>query len=168
MNKTCGFCFCGINPLTHEQMFYYNNSNICHDAGRFSLMSIWRRILSALGYSPSSRLAFHADEQLIQSLQTIAEREKRQTGEIAFELLTSALEQRQEHVARWQILSPREQQVAALICLNLTNRQIAARLMITPETAKTHVRNVLRKFDLHSKAELRRALADWDFSAWIN
>jgi DNA-binding CsgD family transcriptional regulator len=57
--------------------------------------------------------------------------------------------------------------VAALTRLNFTNRQIAARLMITPETAKTHVRNVLRKFDLHSKAELRRALADWDFSAWL-
>jgi DNA-binding CsgD family transcriptional regulator len=148
-------------------MFYYNISTICSEVQRPSLMSIWRRILSALGYAPSSRLAFHADEQLIQSLQTIAEREQRQTGEVAFELLTSALEQRQEHVAHWQILSPREQQVAALTCLNLTNRQIAARLMITPETAKTHVRNVLRKFGLHSKAELRRALADWDFSAWI-
>jgi DNA-binding CsgD family transcriptional regulator len=71
-------------------------------------------------------------------------------------------------LARWGFLSAREQQVAALTCLNFTNRQIAARLRITPETAKTHVRNVLRKFDLHSKAELRRALADWDFSAWLH
>jgi two-component system response regulator NreC len=133
-------------------------------------MTIWQRILNALGYAPSSRLAFHADEELIQSLQTIAESEQRQTGEIAFELLTLALAQRQvndEHVAHWQVLSPREQQVAVLTCLNFTNRQIAARLMITPETAKSHVRNVLRKFGLHSKAELRRALADWDFSAWV-
>ena len=133
-------------------------------------MSIWQRILHILGYTPSSRLAFHADEQLIQSLQSIAEHEQRQTGEIAFELLSSALVQRQvndEHVAHWQVLSPREQQVAVLTCLNFTNRQIAARLMITPETAKSHVRNVLRKFGLHSKAELRRALADWDFSAWV-
>jgi two-component system response regulator NreC len=133
-------------------------------------MTIWQRILRALGYSPSSRLAFHADEGLLQSLQTIAEREQRRTGEVAFELLSSALAQRQVDdvlVAHWRILSPREQQVAALTCLNFTNRQIAARLMITPETAKTHVRNVLRKFDLHSKAELRRALADWDFSAWL-
>jgi DNA-binding CsgD family transcriptional regulator len=52
--------------------------------------------------------------------------------------------------------------------LNFTNRQIAARLQITPETVKTHVRNVLHKFDLHSKAELRRSLADWDFSAWLH
>ena len=133
-------------------------------------MTFWQRVLRAFGYAPSSRLAFHADEELIQSLQTIAEHEQRQTGEIAFELLTSALARHQvdsEHIAHWQILSPREQQVAVLTCLNFTNRQIAARLMITPETAKSHVRNVLRKFGLHSKAELRRALADWDFSAWV-
>jgi two-component system response regulator NreC len=133
-------------------------------------MTIWQRILRVLGYAPPSRLAFHADEELLQSLQTIAEREQRHTGEIASELLSSALAQRQVDdglVARWRFLSPREQQVAALTCLNFTNRQIAARLMITPDTAKTHVRNVLRKFDLHSKAELRRALADWDFSAWL-
>ncbi|UCD99295.1 MAG: helix-turn-helix transcriptional regulator [Chloroflexota bacterium] len=132
-------------------------------------MTIWRRILGALGYAQSSRLTFHADEDLLQSLQILAEHEQRRTTEVASELLSSALAQRQAEdglVARWRFLSPREQQVAALACLNFTNRQIAARLMITPETAKTHVRNVLRKFDLHSKAELRRALADWDFSAW--
>jgi DNA-binding CsgD family transcriptional regulator len=133
-------------------------------------MTIWQRILRVLGYAPPSHLAFHADEELLQSLQTIAESEQRHTGEVASELLSSALAQRQVNdklVAHWRFLSAREQQVAALTCLNFTNRQIAARLMVTPETAKTHVRNVLRKFDLHSKAELRRALADWDFSAWL-
>jgi len=133
-------------------------------------MTIWQRILRVLGYDPPPRLAFHADEELLQSLQTIAEREQRHTGEIASELLSSALARRQVDnrlVTHWRFLSPREQQVAALTCLNFTNRQIAARLMITPETVKTHVRNVLRKFDLHSKADLRRALADWDFSAWL-
>ena len=133
-------------------------------------MMIWQRVLLALGYTPAKRLVFQADEDLLQTLQTIAEREQRHTSEIASELLSSALARRQVDdglISRWCFLSPREQQVAALTCLNLTNRQIAAKLVITPETAKTHVRNVLRKFDLHSKAELRRALADWDFSAWL-
>ena len=134
-------------------------------------MTIWQRVLRALGYIPATRLEFHADENLLQSLQTMAEREQRHTGEVASELLSSALARRQVDdslMAHWGFLSAREQQVAALICLNFTNRQIAARLRITPETAKSHVRNVLRKFDLHSKAELRRALADWDFSAWLH
>ncbi|HUV27920.1 MAG TPA: LuxR C-terminal-related transcriptional regulator [Anaerolineales bacterium] len=135
-------------------------------------MAIWQRVLRALGYaSATTRLEFHADEDLLQSLQTIAEHEQRRTGEVASELLSSALARRQVDdglLSHWCFLSPREQQVAALTCLNFTNRQIAAKLVVTPETAKTHVRNVLRKFDLHSKAELRRALADWDFSAWLH
>jgi DNA-binding NarL/FixJ family response regulator len=134
-------------------------------------MTIWQRVLRALGYTPATRLEFHADENLLQSLQTMAEREQRHTGEVASELLSSALARRQVDdslMAHWGFLSAREQQVAALICLNFTNRQIAARLRITPETAKSHVRNVLRKFDLHSKAELRRALADWDFNTWLH
>jgi DNA-binding NarL/FixJ family response regulator len=132
-------------------------------------MTIWQRILRALGYTPSPRVAFRADEALLHSLQTIAEREQRQADEVAFDLLATAVAQHQvddAHVDHWRMLSPREQQVVALICLNFTNRQIAARLVIAPETAKTHVRNALRKFGLHSKAEIRRALADWDFSAW--
>ena len=68
---------------------------------------------------------------------------------------------------RWRSLTPREQQVAALVCLNLTGRQVAAKLFISPETVKTHVRSILRKFDLGSRQELRQVLAGWDFSAWL-
>jgi DNA-binding CsgD family transcriptional regulator len=43
---------------------------------------------------------------------------------------------------------------------------MASHLDISVETVKTHVANTLRKFDLHSKADLRVSLAGWDFSAW--
>jgi DNA-binding CsgD family transcriptional regulator len=52
------------------------------------------------------------------------------------------------------------------VCLNYTTRQVAMRLGIAPDTVKTHVRNVLAKFDARSRQELRRLLAGWDFSAW--
>jgi len=57
--------------------------------------------------------------------------------------------------------------VAALACLNFTNRQIAARLSISPQTVKSHMRNLLLRFELHSKVELRQVLSDWDFSEWV-
>ena len=66
----------------------------------------------------------------------------------------------------WNNLSPREQEVAALTCLNYTNRQMAGRMHVSTETIKTHIRKVLEKFDLHGKAELRQALSDWNFSDW--
>jgi DNA-binding CsgD family transcriptional regulator len=68
---------------------------------------------------------------------------------------------------KWETLSPRERDVTALTCLGLTNRQIAARLLLSPETIKTHIRNILFKFSINSKAELRHILAGWDFSAWL-
>ncbi|HEX9618136.1 MAG TPA: helix-turn-helix transcriptional regulator [Anaerolineales bacterium] len=133
-------------------------------------MSLWQRLLRALGYKPATRLSFHMDQELARSLQELAAREQRQAGEVAADLISSALAERHaggEMLERWLRLSAREQQVAALVCLQYTNRQIAARLIITPETAKTHVRNVLRKFGLRSKEQLRRELAEWDFSDWL-
>jgi DNA-binding NarL/FixJ family response regulator len=135
-------------------------------------MSIWRQILRFLGYKRASeRISFPADVGLIRSLQDLAEQQQRPETEMAAELLQQALTQREvaiENLQYWHALSEREQQVTALICLGYTNPQIAARLVISPETAKTHVRNVLYKFNQRSKADLRRALADWDFSAWRN
>jgi DNA-binding CsgD family transcriptional regulator len=69
---------------------------------------------------------------------------------------------------RWNRLTPRERQVASLICQQnggrgYTNPQIADQLGISRETVKIHVRNILYKFDLHSKAELRRSLSKWEF-----
>jgi DNA-binding NarL/FixJ family response regulator len=43
---------------------------------------------------------------------------------------------------------------------------MATRLVLSQETVKTHVRNVLQKFKLRNRSELRYALADWDFGAW--
>ena len=69
--------------------------------------------------------------------------------------------------SRWERLTPRERQVAALICQenggkSYTNPQIASNLGISRETVKIHVRNILYKFNLHSKVELRRTLSGWD------
>ena len=132
-------------------------------------MKFWQRLLRALGYTPLPRLSFHADQEMIQSLQDLAESERRQAGEVAADLLSQALAQRRlegEHLERWEALSRREQQVAALICRGYTNRQIAARLGVSPDTVKIYVRNVLRKFGLRGRADLRQALAGWDFGDW--
>ncbi|MBM3145900.1 MAG: helix-turn-helix transcriptional regulator [Chloroflexi bacterium] len=84
-------------------------------------------------------------------------------------MLTFALQHRRAAAAnleQWRSLTPRERQVTALTCLGLTNRQIALRMNITPDTVRTHLRNVQRKFGLRTKLELRNALVDWDFQAW--
>ena len=103
-------------------------------------------------------------------LKQIAAQSAASRQEVARDLLKTALVDHQvaeTNLARWEALTARQQQVAALACLNFTNRQIAARLGISPQTVKAHMRNLLHRFDLHSKGELRQALADWDFSDWL-
>lgn len=115
-------------------------------------------------------LVLELDPANAQYLAQIAARGEVSRQEAAQDLLKTALLDRQvaeTNLARWRALTPRQQQVAALACLNFTNRQIAARLSISPQTVKAHMRNLLHRFDLHSKAELRQALENWDFSEWI-
>lgn len=150
-------------------MFCYNRHMSDRPSLRHGLARLWDRLLAALGLAAVDRRTYTFEGQLVKSLEELAEQEQRPEDEVAADLLTFALAQRdavESYYERWQELSPREQQVAALSCLNYTNPQIAARLKISPETVKTHVRNMLAKFGLHSKAELRQVLADWDFSAW--
>lgn len=49
-------------------------------------------------------------------------------------------------------LTPREREVAALVALGLTNREIAARLTIADRTATSHVVHILSKLGFRSRA----------------
>jgi len=51
-------------------------------------------------------------------------------------------------------LTSREQDVFRLLAQGASNRQIAETLMITENTVKTHVRNILEKLELHSRSEV--------------
>ena len=136
---------------------------------RTFLRSLWRGLLSDLGLLRSSRPVYQYDVEILQAVRDLAIREQRSEDEVTAELLSLALIQKDTNEVKqrtWNSLSYREQQVAALTCLNSTNRQIAARLRISPTTVASHMRSVLYKFNLHSKSELRQSLSDWDFSAW--
>jgi DNA-binding NarL/FixJ family response regulator len=51
-------------------------------------------------------------------------------------------------------LTPRERQIAELICQGLRNGNIARHLRIRPGTVKTHTRNIYRKVRVKSKIEM--------------
>jgi DNA-binding CsgD family transcriptional regulator len=53
-------------------------------------------------------------------------------------------------------LSSREREVAALLALELTDRQIADRLVITEGTAGVHVGHILNKLGFHARTEIAR------------
>ena len=51
-------------------------------------------------------------------------------------------------------LSPREREVAGLIAQGLTNREIAAGLVVTERTAATHIEHILNKLGLRNRAQV--------------
>lgn len=118
---------------------------------------------TALGYLP--QLVFRLDPQLSDRLRLAAYLRRRSPNAMATELLRRGLEReaaRQRAEAALAILTPRERQVAQLALDGQTNREIARTLVISTETVKTHLRNLLGKFGLRSKAELRLRLKELD------
>ena len=118
---------------------------------------------NASSTSSDERSLLILDGELWMRLRRTAHALDQQPEGLAADLLARGLEQE----ALWAraeaslvALTPRERQVVLLTRRGLTNRQIAAALVISPETVKTHVRHALEKFGLSSKAELRLLLLD--------
>ena len=58
-------------------------------------------------------------------------------------------------------LTPQELQIKLLVAEGPTNRDVAARLFLSPKTVEFHLTRIYRKLDIHSRAELvRRRVAD--------
>jgi DNA-binding CsgD family transcriptional regulator/DNA polymerase III delta prime subunit len=56
-------------------------------------------------------------------------------------------------------LTPPERQVAELAATGLTNREVAARLSLSPKTIESHLARVYDKLGIRSRAELGRAMS---------
>jgi DNA-binding CsgD family transcriptional regulator len=133
-------------------------------------MSIWRRLLNWVGLRPKSGLlTYEISESLQVTLSTIARHEGRPEHELLPDILAAGLSQyvtKEKLWNRWQSLSAREKEVAALACLGYTNREIGKRLNISAETVKVRLQKGLMKFGLSSRAQLRMLLEEWDFTEW--
>jgi len=133
-------------------------------------MELLSLLLHRLGFRRDVRPRYYElDETIEVMLEDLAQQEQRSPQDVASRLLAEGLQRRQVESnlwQRWQSLSAREQDVAALACLSFTNKQIASQLGISAETVKTHLHHALTKFNLRTRAELGLLLTGWDFSAW--
>jgi DNA-binding CsgD family transcriptional regulator len=69
------------------------------------------------------------------------------------------LDQRNDQEELFNSLSEREREVLPLITDGLTNREIASILIITENTVKVHLRNILYKLDLRNCRQLAAVAA---------
>ena len=124
--------------------------------------------LKHLGYIRPETFA-EVDPDLLPLIDNLAAKEGLTHTEVVNQLLSFALGEQHmadENLALWHNLTDREKETAAFTCLGYTNHEIARKMVISPNTVKTHLRNILQKFDVSSKAELQLLLASWDFHAW--
>jgi non-specific serine/threonine protein kinase len=79
-------------------------------------------------------------------------------GEAAAVALVEALQTTDVHGAppRWSDarLTSREREVIELLAQGLSTRQMAAQLVISPDTVRTHLDHIMAKFGLHSRVQL--------------
>jgi DNA-binding CsgD family transcriptional regulator len=75
------------------------------------------------------------------------------------ELRAAGVRPRREALGGVESLTPSERRVAAMAAEELTNREIAQALFVTPKTVEVHLSNAYRKLDIRSRRELAGALA---------
>ncbi len=116
----------------------------------------------------SSGQSFSFDAQFNLTLTEIAQRQHRERTEVLDSILRAGVNEllrNEQHLAAWESLSWREQEVTALICIGYSSQEIASILGISYDTVRTHSKHIYYKFNLKRK-ELCQALRDWHFAEW--
>ncbi|MEZ0352620.1 LuxR C-terminal-related transcriptional regulator [Mycobacterium sp. pR1184] len=78
----------------------------------------------------------------------------------AIAFATRSRSQRQRPDAGWPSLTPAELDVVRLVCEGLGNKDIAARLFVSPRTVQAHLSHIYTKLDLTSRVQLVREAAN--------
>ena len=100
-------------------------------------------------------LKANAGEELIRAIQMAIDGAKYLTPEVAEAALTNRPDKHGK-ASLQSVLSPRECEVLQLLAEGKSSKEIATRLHISVRTADTHRRNIVRKLNLHSVAELTK------------
>lgn len=133
-------------------------------------MNVLTRLLNHFGFIRRPPYTIYLDRKLFAHLSYLAAQQHIPLDELVEAMLKQDVTERYTAVANlqlWEGLSPREKQVAALTCLGYTNEEIAEQMVISANTVKTHMRNVLGKCTVSSKVELQQVLSGWDFREWL-
>ncbi len=101
-----------------------------------------------------------AADRLLQGLDIVSKGEyfldSSLSPEVVYKLMESPENKTKINDARYDSLTPREQQVMRLLAEGLSAKGIAERLFISPKTVENHRANIMNKLDLHSAMELVR------------
>jgi DNA-binding NarL/FixJ family response regulator len=116
-----------------------------------------RQLADGLGCGASGYLTKDASiDELVAAVRAVARGETLIPPGMLGPLLSELMDQRQLHERALLMLgelSRRERQVLALVAKGTKTAAIADALVISPETARTHIQNLLTKLGMHSRLE---------------
>lgn len=101
-----------------------------------------------------------AADRLIQGLKAVSRGEYFLDSSLSHKVVKKLMEFPEKEVkitdARYEALTPREQQVMRLLAEGISTKEIAEKLFISPKTVENHRASILSKLNLHSTMELVR------------
>ncbi len=104
-----------------------------------------------------------AADRLIQGLKAVSRGEYYLDSSLSHKVVKKLMEFPEKEAkitdARYDALTPREQQVVRLLAEGISIKEIAERLFISPKTVENHRTNIMSKLELHSAMELIRYAA---------
>jgi RNA polymerase sigma factor (sigma-70 family) len=132
------------------------------------VLNFFQRIRRALN-AKRIKQRYHVDLDMAAYLQDLAVEQDSDPEQVAQEIFAKGIVShfQNEHLHQiWELLTPREQEVAALVCLGYSNNEISKKLMISPNTVKSHISHAMIKLGVAKRAEIQSTLGDWDFREW--
>jgi DNA-binding NarL/FixJ family response regulator len=101
-----------------------------------------------------------AADSLIQGLKAVSRGEYYLDSSFSHKVVKKLMEFPEKEAkitdARYDALTPREQQVMRLVAEGISTKKIAEKLFISRKTVENHRTNIMNKLDLHSTIELIR------------
>lgn len=129
---------------------------------------ILHRMLRRIGLKRTSWV-YRPDLNTAEILEHMARKQARDPDEVAAGFLNEGLtrlRQNQLSFAYWSLLTPREKEVIALVCLGYLDKEIAGMLGISYSTVKKHAHHAMCKAGARQRDQIQRLLSGWDFSAF--
>ncbi len=136
----------------------------------YSMFKSLRQGIRAFDDRNMHRLTLTIDQEVVKQLTLRAQLAGLSIEELGAEILSEAVLQieQQQNLEKWGTLTQREQEVAALACLNLSYQEISQHLHIETGTVHTHLKSVYGKMEVNGKQHLATLLREWDFSNYLN
>ncbi|MCK4486935.1 MAG: response regulator transcription factor [Desulfobacterales bacterium] len=101
-----------------------------------------------------------ATDRLVQGLEAVSKGEYFLDASLSHKVVNKLMEFPEKEAkitdARYETLTPREQQVMRLLAEGFSTKEIAEKLFISRKTVENHRANIMNKLDLHSTMELVR------------